>query len=386
MDQALRARLEAAPPKERRALLVAAMRGEGPWPGDDVPFDEWPGTRRELSLRFHVHVNEVAEGATPNSLADVLLSEQGLGPPLNRQPRWSLGSPLGEPVGEPLERPVIFLLAVPRSGSTLMRVMLAGHSRLFSPPELLLLPFARMGLRLELLRACGYDWGRMGTRQALEELGEPQPDALLDDWEERDAGLGEVFGYLQERCAPRILLDKTPANMASLDWLKQAERLFARPRYVHLVRHPGAVMESFQRMRFQGLLGANFGIWDDDPALFASEVWAAWNENVLQFRALIGDERIRLVHYEDLVRDPHKTMTEVCRFLDLEVEEAVLDPYAAGRVGKADSGGNPKIGDWNLNTHGGIDPSQADKWKQGGGALRLTERARRVADELGYKI
>ena len=39
---------------------------------------------------------------------------------------------------------IIFLLSSPRSGSTLLRVMLAGHPDLFSPPELHLLPFSTM--------------------------------------------------------------------------------------------------------------------------------------------------------------------------------------------------------------------------------------------------
>ena len=38
----------------------------------------------------------------------------------------------------PRADPMLFILSPPRSGSTLLRVMLAGHSRLFSPQELYL--------------------------------------------------------------------------------------------------------------------------------------------------------------------------------------------------------------------------------------------------------
>ncbi|MEH1949605.1 MAG: phosphopantetheine-binding protein [Nostoc sp.] len=44
---------------------------------------------------------------------------------------------------------IIFILSSPRSGSTLLRVMLAGHPSLFSPPELHLLPFNTMREREE---------------------------------------------------------------------------------------------------------------------------------------------------------------------------------------------------------------------------------------------
>ncbi|MFP5286522.1 MAG: amino acid adenylation domain-containing protein, partial [Thermoanaerobaculia bacterium] len=42
---------------------------------------------------------------------------------------------------EPKNPPAVFVLSPPRSGSTLLRVMLAGHPRLFAPPELELLNF-----------------------------------------------------------------------------------------------------------------------------------------------------------------------------------------------------------------------------------------------------
>src|SRR5438874_2417 len=49
------------------------------------------------------------------------------------------------PLHQVRNRPAAFLLSSPRSGSTLLRVMLAGHPALFVPPELHLLPFSSMG-------------------------------------------------------------------------------------------------------------------------------------------------------------------------------------------------------------------------------------------------
>ena len=43
--------------------------------------------------------------------------------------------------------PTIFVLSPPRSGSTLLRVMLGGHPDLFAPPELELLSFIGMAER-----------------------------------------------------------------------------------------------------------------------------------------------------------------------------------------------------------------------------------------------
>ena len=54
---------------------------------------------------------------------------------------------------------IIFVLSAPRSGSTLLRVMLAGHSRLFSPPELHMLGFRGMAERQQALRGTYLDEG-----------------------------------------------------------------------------------------------------------------------------------------------------------------------------------------------------------------------------------
>jgi hypothetical protein len=39
---------------------------------------------------------------------------------------------------------IAFVVGAPRSGTTLLRVMLAGHPDLFVPPEMILAPFETM--------------------------------------------------------------------------------------------------------------------------------------------------------------------------------------------------------------------------------------------------
>ena len=57
--------------------------------------------------------------------------------------------PLAPLASPPAERnpPAVFVLSPPRSGSTLLRVMLGGHPRLFAPPELELLSFNTLAER-----------------------------------------------------------------------------------------------------------------------------------------------------------------------------------------------------------------------------------------------
>ena len=85
--------------------------------------------------------------------------------------------------------PAVFVLSPPRSGSTLLRVMLAGHPRLFAPPELELLTFADMAERkaafsgrdsfwLEGLLRAVMEVRRCGPEEATEILAACEREAL----------------------------------------------------------------------------------------------------------------------------------------------------------------------------------------------------------------
>src|SRR5262249_31497398 len=143
-----------------------------------------------------------------------------------------------------------FILCSPRSGSTLLRVMLAGHPGLFSPPELHLLPFQGMKERREKL---GSSYLTEGLQRALIELGgldAAESKREVERLEKEDASVQSVYELLQGKSAPRKLIDKSPTYASDFGALQRAEMMFQGAKYIHLVRHPYSVIESFVRMRF----------------------------------------------------------------------------------------------------------------------------------------
>ena len=85
-----------------------------------------------------------------------------------------------DPPAPPVEnlaknRSMVFLLACPRSGSTLLRAMLDRHPALFAGPELNLLPFESMAPRARKLAQLGYPWMNSGLVQTLAELQQLAP-------------------------------------------------------------------------------------------------------------------------------------------------------------------------------------------------------------------
>ncbi|MFM7267671.1 MAG: alpha/beta fold hydrolase, partial [Cyanobium sp.] len=281
------------------------------------------------------------------------------------------------------ERPLpaaVFVLSSPRAGSTLLRVMLAGHPQLFSPPELHLLPFSSMGERAEAL---GPSHLGGGLERALIELEGADADhcrRLLRTWEQEDRPVQWVYGRLQELAGGRLLVDKSPTYALHPETLAQAEALFDQPRYIHLIRHPYAVIRSFVDLRMQSL----FGVSDGDPHRLAETIWRVCNRNVQELRQRLGEERVLLLRYEDLVGHPATELARLCAFLGIPFDDALLSPYEGRRLTDGPHRQSLSVGDPNFGRHKGIDASLAEAWRAVTLPWPLDPATQELARTYGY--
>lgn len=276
----------------------------------------------------------------------------------------------------------VLLLSSPRAGSTLLRVMLAGHSRLFCPPELHLLPFSSMRERHERL---GQAFLGEGLDRAIMALRGTSPDDAAQEvarMVERDVTAPEVYSLLCGLAGDRMLVDKSPSYALSMGALMRAEEYFDGPRYILLVRHPFAVVESMMRNRMEKLMGADSA----DPAVFGELVWAQCNDNMLKLRKRVDPERVLLLLYEDLVAEPKTVMERICSFLNIPFEEALLTPYRGARMTDGVRSHSLSVGDPNFLNHKAIEPELGAVWQEQRLQRPLGAYARRVAGELDYSL
>ncbi|MEB3322462.1 MAG: alpha/beta fold hydrolase [Synechococcaceae cyanobacterium] len=276
----------------------------------------------------------------------------------------------------------VFLLSSPRAGSTLLRVMLAGHSLLFSPPELHLLPFGTMGERARDLAGSHLGEGLLRAVRELRGLTARESAALVGSWEEQDLPVAEVYALLQSWTGGRTLVDKSPTYALEAETLRRAETLFERPRYVHLVRHPHAVIRSFVDLRMERLLGAG----EVDPHRLAEAIWERSNRNVLELARELGEERVHRLRYEDLVTAPGPELERLCAFLGIPFEPALLEPYRGERLTDGLHERSLSVGDPNFLRHRSIDPTLAEAWRTIRLPAPLQAPAREVARTLGYEL
>jgi len=277
----------------------------------------------------------------------------------------------------------VFLLSAPRSGSTLLRVMLSAHPELFSPPELHILHFQSMDDRRVILGDGNYlGDGLQRALMEVKDIDAAASEAFIDEMTEKCTPMQDVYTILQEGAGPRILVDKSPTYSGNRVTLQRAEALFDRPRYLYLYRHPYACIESYVRNR----TGRMFDFGHADPYLLAEEVWATHNDNVARFFKQIDEERRYAIRYEELVSDPKTIMGGICEFIEVPFCEAVLDPYSEGRMIDGVRATGRAIGDPNFLKHDKIEGDLAEAWKCVKLPRPLGEFAQRVAGHLQYEL
>ncbi|WP_164018759.1 type I polyketide synthase [Pyxidicoccus trucidator] len=285
--------------------------------------------------------------------------------------------PLAPRPAAPLSRrnpPAAFIFSSARSGSTLLRVMLAGHPKLFCPPELHLLMFDSLRQRDAQLSTSHFGKGLPRALMELCAMDASRADAMVADWLERDLSIPDVYRELQRLARPRLFVDKSPSYAEDPATLRRVDEWFSSSYAVVLVRHPYSVMESYVRNRI-GSMGraSGEGPWDQ-----AERHWLDVNSHLMDFL----DEAPRpshLLRYEDLMATPEPVLRGLCASLGVGYHPAVLTPYEGRRMIDG-------VGDPNLHEHDRVERELGDRWRQVRPPRPLRDATRRLAERLGYEI
>jgi hypothetical protein len=233
----------------------------------------------------------------------------------------------------PAVAPVV-ILGVSRSGTTLLKEMLDQHPELALPSESYFVPqlWDRHGERPERAAFLA-DVARLAR---IREWG--VTPAAVDERLPREPRFAEAVGavyraYADLRGKPRYG-DKTPSYMQRLPVL---ERAFPDALYVHLVRDARDAALSFLAMRRRPRFN-----WARPRGLlsFAAQ-WRREIEGARRFGARLGPERYVELRYEDLVAAPEQRLRELCAFLGLDWDPALLDYHR--RIDAASLIDHPKL-------------------------------------------
>ena len=224
--------------------------------------------------------------------------------------------------------PICFVVGAPRSGTTLLRAMLNGHSALWAPGEMHLASFATMEERAHhvapFLRYMPIPEMAARCRESV-----PAFSKHFRGWELSALPIGDVFEHLHAADPEVMIVDKSPPYSSQLHVLERIGATFPNARFIHLLRSPHDVIRSYVRMQFHRGDRALFEA-GRNPYQAGEAIWTACNANVAAFFEEIPAERRCILRYEELVADPAASLQTVCDLLGRSFEPAMADPYGSG--------------------------------------------------------
>jgi len=280
-----------------------------------------------------------------------------------------------------------FILSPPRSGSTLLRIMLAGHANLFAPQELNLLPFSTMKQRSQQTGERLAFFMQEGLIQAFMQANDWDKDtatAFVQDMEKNDASIKDVYAALQTAIGDRVLVDKSPLNASYALAVEQIESLFESPKYIHLTRHPYGMIQSYAEERSDMLFPFKL---DMDATQAAEANWFNSHQTIQNGLADIPMRRQMHLTFEQLTASPETSMQQVCRFLNLDYDSSLTKPYdnSAQRMTQSANENGIMIGDRKFYQHKSIDSKVAETWKNNYQKDFLRADTLQLASTFGYK-
>ncbi len=211
-----------------------------------------------------------------------------------------------------------FIVGSSRSGTTLLRLIISGHSRIAIPPETwFILPLtAQFSLREPLSAADAQRAVRLVvTHPRWPDFGLDAEQFARDAFSRVGLRLRDlidlVYAGMLKNTGKQRIGDKTPPYIRIVPELAA---LYPHAKFIHLIRDGRDVAISFIDARFKGRCyhGARFE-------------WTAAVRKGLEHRNSGLATRMLEIRYEDLVRGPEATIRRICDFLGEAFEPQMLE-------------------------------------------------------------
>ena len=203
----------------------------------------------------------------------------------------------------------IFIVGVPRSGTTLIASMFSAHPDIAISPETHFLNYwMRQYSHLDVSVPENFEvfWQALSESERFSYLGISPEATLARIQANSQIDYKTIFTsilqeYALKRQKPRWG-EKTPMHYKNINQLLE---WYPKARVIWMLRDPRAVVASLLKMD-----------WADSRDYVNARLW---HYSLHSFeRQWSKDERVRLIQYEALVDDPELVMQRLCRFLDEE--------------------------------------------------------------------
>lgn len=229
----------------------------------------------------------------------------------------------------------IFLLAPPRSYTSLVNAMLGQHPQAFGLPELCLF---NVDTLIDLWRGSKTEISengslmRHGLLRTVAEIycGEQRTNSInmAFAWcsarEQRSTA--DIYREIVDRIDPFVVVEKSPSYTMSVKRMQAAHQAFPDARFVHLVRHPVAQCKSLMAIN-DGAFCLKVEAFElrDDLALIEPQIaWHDINLNILDFLDEVPPERQIRLRGEDVMAEPQRYLAHIASWAGLRDDEEAV--------------------------------------------------------------
>lgn len=279
-----------------------------------------------------------------------------------------------------------FIVGPPRAGTTMLRLMLNSHPEFHVPPETWFFPFLwwRSAAYGDFSTTAQIECFADHVANATAESRQPVSEVFAISEEEIAAavveagasgyaqGFAAVMSYLARREGKPRWGDKTPFYTAFLSVLG---RSYPRARFLALMRDPRDLVASIHR--------TSWGQRHYPTLVDGGMRWRYGADAIEQVAPELGAERLLALRYEDLVSAPEERVRELCDFLELEFDDAMLRFHE-----QAEQHVPPGAREWHQSLYQPLSRSRVGGWRktysrQEAGLIELT--CRRQMLRWGYR-
>lgn len=229
----------------------------------------------------------------------------------------------------------LFLLAPPRSYTSLINAMIGQHPQAYGLPELCLFNVSHLkGLWMRISDEMSDDTKtRQGLLRAVAEIYAGEQTAatisMANHWAaaREEKSTAAVYQELVDKLHPLIPVEKSPAYTISIKRLRAMREAFPDARFLHLIRHPVAQCKSVMSLNDGAFaLYVNSIDFLEDRAIIEPQfAWHDLNINILNFLDEVpADQQLRM-RGEDIMGDPRLYLAKICHWLGIRDDEDAID-------------------------------------------------------------
>jgi len=291
-------------------------------------------------------------------------------------------------------REPLFIVAPPRSYTSVVGGMLGQHPQAYGLPEVNLSHGDTLGDMWDSVIVAA-NFGTAGILRLLAQINDSRQDEAAvvraRQWILRRPhwSAKRVFAYIQDGVGPdRMMVEKSPRNTFNADNLRRLHQVFPGANFLHLTRHP--------RTQGKSVLDLMKSYGEGKPSTDPEKNWHRSQKNILEFARELGPGQYMQIKGEMLLRDPKFYLRQICQWLEIDDGDAAIEamlhpetsPFANIGPPSAPFGNDPNfllnpVLDFGRLAKIKEPPLEGPvEWKPDEGALSLATR--RMARQFGY--